>query len=720
MNKEKMLEYLMTLSQPAALEQIAGAVGLTRRETAQLLQQLSRENKAFRSLRGGHAYYSADPAKGEGALPSQAFIDRLNSVPGNGMPGLFGGLFGGQPAVSPAAVLSEASPVHWTFTQGRRFENEQFSVAIPNGFALAPDPGDGRAFTAVPEGFEQDSASAPVQIMDSSYSPQEPEPVCADPEPILEAGEKMAWDIVGRLDLNDPGQVTMKRFGSGSVIALRIGPAVSYMLVFPLCRGTKMFRVLTQETPEDRRGEETDALIRWADSFRWKNPLAPVAMDDPALTRDPAAWLAALEKKIVSLATFRRVLVENTVRRASRENGGFRDVRQMEETFARALSGTFDPVMERTLSAIAAGLRAVDGVTAEQRAEKVETLKKLYPVRVKVGDDMQIEHEASPAIREIYDRMARDLDSLREEQEAKARAELEALERKQALEREQEEARRREREAQKRRVFEEEQARREEKVRLMREARDRLAERYRETEKACREDASALEERLRARRTELAGMGLLKLGAKKQARADIESMEAEQRALPERQKRRLLEVWKNADQEQRRQAVDALVYDYVIQHNAANEGGAVDALKGLPYMNFDAGTVRQALERLRLADILIEEEEDGQTRWRSYRDGETIEQVRLAREQAARIKAAREEEERRKREEQERENETIKLDILTYLCSGIHASASEIKSAVPSLKDMSIMKISAILRMLKLEGRVDKEVVKGTTYFFAI
>ena len=68
----------------------------------------------------------------------------------------------------------------------------------------------------------------------------------------------------------------------------------------------------------------------------------------------------------------------------------------------------------------------------------------------------------------------------------------------------------------------------------------------------------------------------------------------------------------------------------------------------------------------------------------------------------------------------QQENEVLKLDIRDALSDGSHKSVSEIISAVPSCKGMSTQKVSALMRQLKLDGKVDKEMVKGTTYFFVI
>lgn len=66
------------------------------------------------------------------------------------------------------------------------------------------------------------------------------------------------------------------------------------------------------------------------------------------------------------------------------------------------------------------------------------------------------------------------------------------------------------------------------------------------------------------------------------------------------------------------------------------------------------------------------------------------------------------------------ENEVLKADVVAYLSSGVHASVSEMIKAVPSLAGLSTQRVSALCRLLKLESKVDKEMVKGKTLFFLI
>jgi len=65
-------------------------------------------------------------------------------------------------------------------------------------------------------------------------------------------------------------------------------------------------------------------------------------------------------------------------------------------------------------------------------------------------------------------------------------------------------------------------------------------------------------------------------------------------------------------------------------------------------------------------------------------------------------------------------NESMKGDILVALSDGSHLTVSDLIAKVPSLKGQTTQKVSALMRLLKLEAKVDKEVVKGKTLFFLV
>ena len=61
-----------------------------------------------------------------------------------------------------------------------------------------------------------------------------------------------------------------------------------------------------------------------------------------------------------------------------------------------------------------------------------------------------------------------------------------------------------------------------------------------------------------------------------------------------------------------------------------------------------------------------------------------------------------------------------KTDILAYLANGQHKTATEILNGVSTFPDgMTNQRVSALLRQLYLDGKIQKETVKGKTQFWA-
>ena len=69
--------------------------------------------------------------------------------------------------------------------------------------------------------------------------------------------------------------------------------------------------------------------------------------------------------------------------------------------------------------------------------------------------------------------------------------------------------------------------------------------------------------------------------------------------------------------------------------------------------------------------------------------------------------------------ENQKQNVGFKADILTFLADGQKRTATEILNGVESFPDgMTNQRVSALLRQLYLDGKVQKETVKGKTLFW--
>lgn len=67
------------------------------------------------------------------------------------------------------------------------------------------------------------------------------------------------------------------------------------------------------------------------------------------------------------------------------------------------------------------------------------------------------------------------------------------------------------------------------------------------------------------------------------------------------------------------------------------------------------------------------------------------------------------------------ENEVFKTDIISHLikCDTMKC-ITELQSEIPSLAELSNQRITHLLTALKKEGKVNKEYVKKTPYFYAV
>ena len=72
--------------------------------------------------------------------------------------------------------------------------------------------------------------------------------------------------------------------------------------------------------------------------------------------------------------------------------------------------------------------------------------------------------------------------------------------------------------------------------------------------------------------------------------------------------------------------------------------------------------------------------------------------------------------------EQQKQNESFKVDIEVLLADGKARTATEILNEIPALKDNDIsnQRVSALLRQLKLAGKVKSETVKGKSMFSVV
>lgn len=735
MDKQKVLEYLKQQSRPEALGDIAKALGLDHAEAARHLQALSRENQAFRSVKDGHAYYSANPADGEGAIPTQAFIDGIQK----GMQAALGGAGvtaqtaqgGGATDVllslmnnasDQDAELPAESPVNWTYDGGLKFENERFSVPIPDGFRIVTCAE--RAFAAVPEasgitdGADADNLSqAEVQILDGKMLGGAIEdPVLADSEIYPVLIENMGYKQANGMRQMEKGplaaltnDVQMKTKDNCLVVSVQTGTGYSHMVETMTCDGIKMLRVQTSHTPRAKVEQELEALLNWIAKLEWKREMPRRPLDDPALTKDVFAWLKAVQKRTVQLANYRSMAVDNEVNRRDRNLSGADEFKALVHEVIKAA----EPVFVRFFSEITAALSGIEAPDLNKVREVVDQAKGFYPVNVGADGIDSFTVEGSDEIKKrmaaMNDALAQKERAIREKEEAERRAE----EQRKAEERARREAEERKKKEALRQAAEADAKRRSALEDADRAQYDAFMAQYNQTRQACEEEKKALSQRLENRRQELAGLGLFKFSAKKEARADIERMEAEQRALPGQQKEKLAGLWKALTADQIQTILRHLAMQVLAgRDNSQREDVQKFAESSLQDFQITFNQIANAIEQLKKRGQIVELANAGAPKLRAVKAGETAESILEA--ERRRVEEERKREEARKAEEQRQRKEDAALiaDIMNVLVDGESHSISEIMSGVNSFrrqfkgKECSFADVQRALGWMKQDGQV--------------
>ena len=146
MDTERLYDFLAAAKKPMSIGQINAQPefkSVPRQELARGLQQLASENIAFRSIRQGKAYYSANPAEGVSRNPCQQNISNLVNAMNHAFassqnPELaqIGQAFQKLEDLLGSAEETAADFHPFTYKNGTIFDGDNYSIAIPDGFIL--------------------------------------------------------------------------------------------------------------------------------------------------------------------------------------------------------------------------------------------------------------------------------------------------------------------------------------------------------------------------------------------------------------------------------------------------------------------------------------------------------------------------------------------------------------------------------------------------------
>ena len=158
---EKIYDLLNEKKEPLTIGQINSLPEfstLSRQELSAILKKLQKSGDLYRKVVDGKAYYSADPAEGEGLNPNQVFIqgtvNRLNNALNGGndkqsqMIELLKSLSrNSSEEKAEPNIQVNTSVLNFTFNNRNTIETENYSIMIPDGFRVEKNIDD-RDFVA--------------------------------------------------------------------------------------------------------------------------------------------------------------------------------------------------------------------------------------------------------------------------------------------------------------------------------------------------------------------------------------------------------------------------------------------------------------------------------------------------------------------------------------------------------------------------------------------
>jgi len=283
MDNEKLYDFLVAAGKPMSIGQIHAQPefsGVSRRELAQALQQLAAENIAFRSVRQGKAYYSANSADGVSRNPCQTNIANIASA----MNAAFSGMQNpelqnvGNAIRAMDALFQDQeeeatdAPFRFTYNDGIIADCELYTIAIPDGFHLEMGR-DGRDFVAwLPDGEMEDMEDARItlfagQLSSNGINQDQPWILC--PELLTGVIQASQWQMKIQTDRilgpSEMGEVPQTGEVSGSYLY----SSNNYQIMIGFPDGIKQMRVLVQDAGMKRETYH-QVVIQWIGTLKLK------------------------------------------------------------------------------------------------------------------------------------------------------------------------------------------------------------------------------------------------------------------------------------------------------------------------------------------------------------------------------------------------------------------------------------------------------------------
>ncbi len=378
MDIEKLYDFLTSAGKPMTIGQIHTQPefrAFTRQEVARGLQQLASENIAFRSVREGKAYYSANPSEGVSRNPCQqniyhiaaAMNQALNRVQNPEMSAM-GKLFDALGQNEEAQEAPDMDVIPFTYHDGRVAECGNYTIAIPDGFGLEMGK-ENRDFMAwYPQSAAGDPEEARIVLFAGALNSQPgsslaPCQVC--PEVYAALIKASQWAIKTQMDrilgVNDLVEIPMTGQVSGSYLYSNN----NYQIMLGLPEGIKQMRVLIND-PVSGWKPYHQAVVDWIATIKPHSAFAkPEVLDSDCylpLTRETLErWTEAVDSSFSRISAIQNLTIQARIKQFEYERQNGTESATLLRKDIRAIAQNALPSVEAVCEEIAAFLKRARG-----------------------------------------------------------------------------------------------------------------------------------------------------------------------------------------------------------------------------------------------------------------------------------------------------------------------------------------------------------------------
>lgn len=309
MDNEKLYDFLQQAGKPMSIGEINADPQfkkVPRRELACALQQLASEDIAFRSVKDGKAYYSANSADGVSKNPCQKNINNIAAA----MNGVLAGMANPEMknvgeafqaleqrlGVGEDSVRGEMPKL--TYTQGTVAKCKDYTIAIPDGFILEMGREDRDFMAWLPgEGGSKEPEDAQITLFAGTLNEASVENLGSylkSPELLTAMVKSVQWRMKSQTDrflgVSEMGDIPPV----GQIGGAYLYNSQNYQIMLGMPQGFKQMRMLVM-IPGTTREDYHQAVVDWIATMRSAKDFAKISeLDDekflPLTQKNSKEW----------------------------------------------------------------------------------------------------------------------------------------------------------------------------------------------------------------------------------------------------------------------------------------------------------------------------------------------------------------------------------------------------------------------------------------------